>query len=208
MKKTSIKLKKPFLICNIIFIIILFQLSFTVCGFSQETNQNIKIRYPLIFADGIVVDKLNNIYIGEKFFGVLQVYDKYGTYKYSIKIDALDGDFKVFLDKDGNVNVSTARNNRLFVYNNWGKLINVKKNDYSYEKLTSSGNTFLSNENKYVLNRAFFIIPYVTKTNNKGGEQILISESITYIMFRIIFALIIVKFIMFGIKLKNGKTSN
>ena len=107
---------------------------------------------------GIVVDDEGRIYCGIIHGSKINIYDKNGVFSKSINVNADGGVFRIKLNND-KLEVATARNDMLYVFDYNGALISKEKNEESYDSYekTNEKNCIDKNNNEYRIKNIFSI---------------------------------------------------
>jgi len=176
--------------CNRLYVrvlaIIIALIIFSSTAYGEMNPSKVsRTKYPLFDMRGIVVDKEGNIFVGVKFFSIIQVYDKKGKFKFSFKIHAGGGDYKIVLDANGNIKVATIRGDALFTYDNSGNLINYVPDYQAYSQPIQEKRFIDDNKNIYEIKNPLLIFPHVTKTTTNGEKDIIITDTPLAILVRV-----------------------
>jgi len=123
---------------------------FIFIGVAGFLGANFIFKRELPFSDikGIVVDNLENIYVGLQFYGKIQVYDKNGNFIKNWNVHNYGGNFYLDISEDDKIIIYTARGHKKLIYNNKGTKVFEGETDFEFEKrnpyffLTKSGNNY------------------------------------------------------------------
>ena len=159
--------------------------------------------YPIADIQGMVIDKNENIIIGDGFYQVILVYNKSGKFINSWKVpETQGGSFKLFLGTENSIAILPARYDREIYYNQQGLRSNTKKN------IDTMGVKYASH---YKIEDNLFF-PKIIKLNGHN-EQIIVEQSFLKNMLKApfpFFGLSFVLLFVFGLRktlqqLKNNK---
>lgn len=137
--------------------------------------------FELPFGDlkGIAVDSKGNIYCGLPPYSRVQVYNKDGKYIYGKFFDSNGGAFRIRINNNDQLEVATARNDKLYVFEN-SNLINELSNvGYFYDEFGKAGETRYHDQKQNVtyMIKSALLYPYVVKRDSLGKENIVIRTS-------------------------------
>jgi hypothetical protein len=92
-------------------------------GFGVSFDNLDSFEFPLGDLEGIAVDSEGNIYCGLQFYSRIQVYDAKGNFIYGKFIDSAGGAFRIRINNDDQLEVATARNDKLYIFERGGTLV-------------------------------------------------------------------------------------
>jgi hypothetical protein len=149
--------------------------------------------YPIADIQGVVIDKNENIIVGDGFYQAILVYNKNGKFINSWKPDTQGGSFQLFLGTENSIVILPARgNNSKIYYNLQGLRINVKKD------IDTMGVKYASNYK--IVDNLFF--PKIIKFNGRN-EQVIVAQSFLKNLLKApfpFFGLSFVLFFVYGLK--------
>ena len=97
---------------------------------------------PLGDLEGIAVDSEGNIYCGAQFYHRVQVYDSEGHYIRGTFINSSGGAFRIRINPDDQLEVATARNDKLYRFEKNGTLVTELSDvGYYFDEFGESGET-------------------------------------------------------------------
>ena len=149
--------------------------------FSYSNFQGEKIEFPLSMPKSIVVDSHGHIYCGLNFYSRIQVYNRNGKFLKGWPVNALGGDFRIFIDNKDRLQVITNSGRYRYIYNFDGKML---KSD----PVNIDGYTFFNEDpiryrckdkegNLFEIKQALF--PGIYKTSLTGEKVAVISMPIS-----------------------------
>lgn len=150
---------------------------FVTSAFGVAFNNLDSFEFPLGDQSGIAVDSEGNIYCGLRFYSRIQVYDAEGNFIYGKFIDSAGGAFRIRMNKDDQLEVATARNDKFYIFARDGSLVK-ELSDVGYY-FQDFGNT---NENGFhdkkhnvtYFRRPALLSPYIGKKDSSGDERVII----------------------------------
>jgi len=132
---------------------------------------------PLGCLEGIAVDSEGNIYCGLQFYNRVQVYDAEGKFIYGKFIDSAGGTFRIRINENNQLEVATARNDKLYLFEKDGTLINELSNvgHYFYDFGETGKTRYHDKRHKTTyLIKWSPVGSYVAKKDLLGEEKIII----------------------------------
>ena len=87
---------------------------------------------PLGDLKGIAVDSDGNIYCGTQYYSRVQVYDSEGHYIRGTFVDSAGGAFRIRINQNDELEVATARNDKLYRFGKDGTLVNELSDVHHY----------------------------------------------------------------------------
>ncbi len=135
---------------------------------------------------GVVVDHQNRIYLGEGFYGKIQVYDSEGNFLKGWPVDAAGGVFRMRLSDQNKLEVATVRTNRLLTYDANGQLLETKENvgrDLYDEWSQVDECKYQDREGNLYEYQNILTFPRVIKTSPTGHKSVIVSTSIRQWLF-------------------------
>lgn len=148
--------------------------------------------YPIADIQGVVIDKNENIIIGDGFYQAILIYNKNGKFINSWRPDTRGGSFQLSLGTENSIVVLPARYNREIYYNLQGLKINVKKD------IDTLGVKYASSYK--VIDNLFF--PKIIKFSGHN-EQVIVEQSFLKNLLKAplpFFGLSVVLLFVFGLK--------
>ena len=154
-----------------------FLAGFICAGFGFKFRNLDSFELPLGHLEGIAVDSEGNIYCGLQFYSRFQVYDAEGKFIYGKFIDSGGGAFRIRINKNDQLEVTTARNDKLYIFARDGTLIS---------ELSDVGHHFRnfgkSNEQRFYDKKHDIIYfwrpallgPYIVKMDSSGEHKVII----------------------------------
>lgn len=132
---------------------------------------------PLGHLEGIAVDSEGNIYCGLQFYSRIQVYDAEGKFIYGKFIDSAGGVFRIRINERDQLEVATARNDKLYLFEKDGTLVNELSNvGHYFHDFGETGETRFHDKNKNTI----YLIKwsplgtYIAKKDLPGRDMIII----------------------------------
>lgn len=154
-------------------ILILITITGTVFADSIGKTHKYYNEIPLINCDGIVVDSDENIYLRNGLFGQVQVYNRHGEYKHSIKPNTT-GHFTLNVDENDNLYVAMVRSRIVRVFDNNGFVIEeIPDSDISiYRSYNHNKNEFRAQDGALYKIMRFYGYITVAKSVNGNNEKV------------------------------------
>ena len=147
----------------------------TVLGFDFINLDSFEL--PLGDLEGIAVDSEGNIYCGLRFYSRVQVYDAQGKFIYSKFVNSAGGAFRIRINENDQLEVATATNDKLYVFEKNGTLVNELSDvgHYFYD-FGETGDTRFHDKRQNVtyLIKWSPVGSYVAKKDLLGEERIII----------------------------------
>jgi len=132
---------------------------------------------PLGDLKGIAVDSEGNIYCGLQFYSRVQVYDNEGKFIYGKFINSAGGAFRIRINEDDQLEVATARNDKLYLFEKNGTLVNelsdVGHYFHDFGK-TGEARYHDKRQNTTYFRRASLLGSYIAKRDSSGEEKVLV----------------------------------
>ena len=148
--------------------------------------------YPLGHPASVIADEKGQIYVGLGLYNRVQVYDRTGEFRFGFQVKGNSGAFQLRWDSDRQLNIVTARGDRLMVYDHSGSLLSSSKADKELYSATRADNLsgFVDGTgNQYRI--GFSLITYqVVKTDSNGKVILEIQSPILLWIFTSIFNLV------------------
>ena len=132
---------------------------------------------PLGDLQGIAVDSQGHIYCGLQFFSRVQAYDAEGEFLYGVFIDSSGGAFRIRTNEDDQLEVATARNDKLYLFDKSGNLVREWSNVGHYFSdfgKTGESQFYDDKEDTMYFRKGYPFSPYVVKRDSTGQENIII----------------------------------
>lgn len=157
----------------------LFLIFFTVLAFGifiSQTDFKIKMELPINDFAGFVVDRNENIYIGDSFYSIIQKYNKDGKFVESIRVKNTKGKFfRMDIDIKDNiiVNAQIDKNFTVYPYYNRDSAFIIYNNNKP-EKLKGENKIFITSKKQRFENLGTSYYPDIWKlseTKQKIVEQ-------------------------------------
>jgi len=131
---------------------------------------------PLGDLSGIAVDSEGDIYCGLQYFSRVQVYDAEGEFLYSVHIGTA-GSFRIRINEDDQLEVATARNDKLYLFDKDGNLVRGWSDvGHYFSDFGKTGETrfYDDKENATYFRKGYPIYAHVVKRDSTGQENIII----------------------------------
>lgn len=147
-------------------------------GFLPDSFQEVLDSFELPLGDlrGIAVDSEGRIYCGLQFLDRVQVYDAQGQFLYSVSIGTA-GLFRIRINEDDQLEVATARNDKLYLFDKEGNLVHELSNVGHYFSdfgKTGESRFYNDKEDATYLRKGYPIWAHVVKRDSAGQENIII----------------------------------
>jgi len=143
----------------------------------SSMSKKYNIELPLVDAEGIAVDSMNNIYIGSPFYGILQIYDKTGKFIKNWEVLTYGGGFYIKILKNDTIAIYPYRAKEEILYNKEGKLL-IKNKLEKCNDINKLNNIYLSNTGeRYEVFKWFY--PKIKKDNITIISQNLLLKMLT-----------------------------
>lgn len=190
------------IIITIICVCILIIGAIAWCNDIFVSNFSLKKEAPLYDPEGIVVSESGNVFCGLMWSQRVQVYSKNGVFIKGIPIAAAGGTFKLKLDSQNHLNVATARNDMLYIFDENGILLSKKEIIDIYDSFDSIDQYcfFDRNMSKYAIKNSF-AFPHIVETSPKGKSKTIVHISFLYWLFMMPFPGIL--FVLIGVLTLN-----
>ena len=133
---------------------------------------------PLAHLEGIVVDQQNNIFLGNQFYGQIQMYDTEGNFQKGWFIDANGGSFRLRLNEQDNLEVATARTNLLYVFDLKDDNVSIIENAEAYDDFGDKNESIYTFKDDTLYRISFPILwPQVIRMSPQNQSNVVISIS-------------------------------
>ncbi|MFB0555514.1 MAG: ankyrin repeat domain-containing protein [Phycisphaerae bacterium] len=148
-----------------------------VTGLGFEFRNLDSFELPLGCLEGIAVDSEGNIYCGLQFYSRIQVYDPEGKFIYGKFVNSAGGAFRIRINKKDQLEVATARNDKLYVFEKDGALANELSDvGHNFSLFGETGEKRFHDKNK---NTTYLIKwsplgSYISKRYSSGEEKVII----------------------------------
>ena len=132
---------------------------------------------PLGDLSGIAVDSEGHIYCGLQFFSRVQVYDADGKFLYSVYANSSGGAFRIRINEDDQLEVATARNDKLYCFDKNGNLVRQLSwvgHYFSDFGKTGESRFYDDKEDATYFRKGYPISAHVVKRDSTGQENIII----------------------------------
>ena len=132
---------------------------------------------PLRELSGIAVDSEGHVYCGLQSYGRVQVYDAEGEFLYSVPSGSSGGAFRIRINEDDQLEVATARNDKLYLFDKSGNLVRERSNVGHYFSdfgKTGESRFYDDKEDATYLRKGYPIRSHVIKRDSTGRENIII----------------------------------
>ena len=132
---------------------------------------------PLGDLQGIAVDSDGNIYCGVQYYSRVQVYDSEGNYIRGTFIDSAGGAFRIRINPDDQLEVATARNDKLYRFGKGGTLLTELSDvGYYFQEFGKSSETQYHDvrQNATYQIRWSFLGAYVVKKSASGERKVIV----------------------------------
>jgi hypothetical protein len=126
---------------------------------------------------GIAVDSEGRIYCGLQYFSRVQVYDSEGEFLYNVYTDSSRGAFRIRINENDQLEVATARNDKLYLYDKNGYLINEQSDVGHYFSdfgMTGETRFYDEKEDTTYFRKGHPIYAHVVKRDSTGQENVII----------------------------------
>lgn len=143
--------------------------------------------FPLGDLRGIAVDTEGNIYCGLRFYSRIQVYDAKGQFLYGKFIDSSGGAFRIRINEDDQLEVATARTDKLFLFKKDGTLVReLSQVGHYFSDFGSTGETLFYDEKEHTtyFRKGLMLDDYIVKRASSGRETIIIRTPFHKWLFR------------------------
>ena len=123
------------------------------------------------------VDSEGNIYCGLQFYSRIQKYDPEGNFIYGKFIDSAGGAFRIRINQDDQLEVATARNDKLYIFAKNGILVGKLSDVGHYFQNFGKSNEYRFYDKKLntiYFRRPAFLGPYIVKRDSSGEEKVII----------------------------------
>jgi hypothetical protein len=132
---------------------------------------------PLGELRGIAVDSEGHIYCGLQSYGRVQVYDAEGEFLYSVPSGSSGGAFKIRINENDQLEVATARNDKLYLFDKGGNLVREwSEVGHYFSDFGTTGETqfYDDKEDATYVRKGYPIRAYIVKRDSAGQENIII----------------------------------
>ena len=132
---------------------------------------------PLGDLQGIAVDSEGHIYCGLQFFSRVQAYDAEGEFLYGVFIDSSGGAFRIRINEDDQLEVATARNDKLYLFDKNGNFVrDWSRVGHYFSDFGKAGESrfYDDRERATYFRKGYPLSPYVVKRDSTGRERIII----------------------------------
>lgn len=153
-----------------------------VAGFATALGYSFKFlnsfELPLGHLEGIGIDSQGNIYCGLQFYSRIQAYDIRGNFKWGRFINSAGGAFRIRINENDQLEVATARNDKLYRFDNDGTLMRELSNvHHSYRDFGKSADTQyrVGTQNTTYVITTSLSGDCVARRNSAGEDKILIT---------------------------------
>jgi hypothetical protein len=123
------------------------------------------------------VDSEGNIYCGLQFYSRVQVYDAEGNFNYGKFIDSAGGAFRIRINNNDQLEVATARNDKLYLFARDGTLVNELSDvGHYFRNFGQTGETRFHDKRQNVTyyRRPSLLGPYIVKRDSFGEKKTII----------------------------------
>jgi hypothetical protein len=132
---------------------------------------------PLGDLKGIAVDSDGNIYCGTQYYSRVQVYDSEGHYIRGKFVDSAGGAFRIRINPNNELEVATARNDKLYRFGKDGTLVTELSDvGYYFSEFGKSGETQYYDEKQNVTYQIRWSLlgAYVVKKSASGERKVIV----------------------------------
>ena len=132
---------------------------------------------PLGVLKGIAVDSDGNIYCGTWYYSRVQVYDSKGHYIRGTFVDSAGGAFRIRINHNDQLEVATARNNKLYRFGKDGTLVTELSDvGYYFDGFGKNGETQYNDvrQNATYQIRWSLLGAYVVKKSASGETKVIV----------------------------------
>jgi len=132
---------------------------------------------PLGCLEGIAVDSEGNIYCGLQFYSRVQVYDAEGKFIYGKFINSAGGPFRIRINKNDQLEVATAGNDKLYIFGKDGTLVHELSDvGHYFHDFGETGETrfYDKRHNTNYFRRPSFLGSYIAKMDLSGEKKVII----------------------------------
>ncbi len=154
-----------------------FFAGFIAMGFGVAFENLDSFELPLGDLEGITVDSEGNIYCGLQFYSRIQVYNAEGKFVYGKFIDSAGGAFRIRINQDDQLEVATARNDKLYIFARDGFLVrelsDVGHYFHDFGK-TSERRFHDKRQNVIYFKKPTLLGPYIVKRESSGEKKVII----------------------------------
>ena len=133
---------------------------------------------PLGDLRGIAVDSEGNIYCGLQFYSRIQVYNSEGKFIYGKFVNSAGGAFRIRINQNDQLEVATARNDKLYIFAIDGTLVNELSDvGHYFHNFGKTGETRFHDKSQNVtyFKRPSLLGPYIVKRVSSGEKKVIIT---------------------------------
>jgi hypothetical protein len=135
---------------------------------------------PLGDLEGVAVDSSGHIYCGVQFYSRIQKYGPDGHFIWSIHIGASGGAFRIRVNRNDEIEVATARNDRFYRFSSKGDLIEQRENvHHFFADFGDEGDKQCRGPDGSIYQiRSALLFPHVVRITPAGQETTVVSVPI------------------------------
>ncbi|MCP4258623.1 MAG: hypothetical protein GY774_14150 [Planctomycetes bacterium] len=146
-------------------------------GFGFRFRNLDSFELPLGDLRGIAVDSEGNIYCGLQFYSRIQVYDAEGKFIYGKFINSAGGAFRIRINKNDQLEVATARNDKLYIFARDGTLVsNLSDVGHCFHFFGETSETQFHDERQNItyFKKHSLLGPDIAKRDSSGEKKVII----------------------------------
>jgi hypothetical protein len=154
-----------------------FFAGFIAMGFGVSFENLYSFELPLGDLEGIAVDSEGNIYCGLQFYSRIQVYDAEGRYIYGKFINSAGGAFRIRINQNDQLEVATARNDKLYIFAKDGTLVReLSEVGHYFRNFGKTGETRFHDKEQNVtyFRRPSLLGRNIVKRYSSGEEKVIV----------------------------------
>jgi len=148
-----------------------------ITGLGFEFRNLDSFELPLGCLEGIAVDSDGNIYCGLQFYSRIQVYDPEGKFIYGKFVNSAGGAFRIRINEKDQLEVATARNDKLYVFEKDGTLVNELSDvGHYFHNFGKTGETRFHDKRQNVtyFKKSSFLGPDIATKDSSGEKKVII----------------------------------
>ncbi|MFZ2146514.1 MAG: hypothetical protein WAV28_04770 [Sedimentisphaerales bacterium] len=146
-------------------------------GFGFRFRNLDSFELPLGDLRGIAVDSQGNIYCGLQFYSRIQVYNAEGKFLYGKFINSAGGTFRIRINEKDQLEVATARNDKLYIFAKDGTLVRELSDvGHYFHNFGKTGETRFHDKRQNVsyFKKASLLGPNIATKDSSGEKKVII----------------------------------